>query len=365
MECYVVLLSPTALVVRELTVIPSAESDEQVDTIPAALTLSGLFETDNWLPFLRPGRHGRMDKDGMTAPRLGLPGNMVIGPHWSLPAGSYEMIARIQPGVHAWSRENVVSAEICAGDTLLAAADAPIASLPFDRSRRTSLFRLPFEIDDLSLEKKPVQLRVLSSWLGGYKIWSLSLRQRDIAPGPRDLCRFFLNGYAGQRAGGHLQNGEYRVGCIAYSPTVGLRAGAYRVSYGINIRKGLSRIPEGVPVVVIVAKEDSKIIAAGRVKPGLASNEHRDLIFNLAEAPNRLYRLQFSVWAIAPVKASIERFLLDRTDAEPLPSDGAFDDLPAFVRKTRRSSTDRLKSLRDRANQSRFINRLYKRLYRV
>ena len=120
-----------------------------------------------------------------------------------------------------------------------------------------------------------------------------------------------------------------------------------------------------MPVVVIVAKENSKIIAAGRVKPGLASNEHRDLIFNLAEAPNRLYRLQFSVWAIAPVKASIERFLLDRTDAEPLPSDGAFDDLPAFVRKTRRSSTDRLKSLRDRANQSQFINRLYKRLYRV
>jgi hypothetical protein len=179
------------------------------------------------------------------------------------------------------------------------------------------------------------------------------------------LCRFFLNGYAGQRADGSIQNVKYRVGCIAYTPTLGLRGGAYRVSYGINIRKGLSAIPEGTPVVAVVAKEDSKIIAAAHVTPGRAPDEQRDLIFSLADAPDGLHRLQFSVWATAPVKASIERFLLDRTDAEAPPSNGAFDDLPVFVRQTKRSSADRLKSLRHRAKQSRLISGLYRRLYRV
>jgi hypothetical protein len=363
-ECYIVLLNPTALVIRELTVIPSADSDEQLKTLPAALTLSDLLATDNWLPFFRLGRHGRMTEAGVAA-RPGPPGNIVFGPHWTLPAGKYEMIARIQAGMNAWSRKNVLRAEICAGDTVLARADAPVASLPFDQGTGANLFRLPFDIDDLSLEQRPVQIRVLSSWLGGFRIRALSLKQLDRPHAPKDLIPFFLTGDAGQRADGYLQNVKYRVGCIAYSPTVALQGGVYRVSYRVNIRESLSAISENMTVAVIVAKEDSKIIAATRIKPGFGPGEHRDLVLALADAPSRLHQLELSVWTVAPVKVSIERFLLDRTDAKTPALSGAFDDLPAFIGKTRRSSEDGLSSLRNRAKQSRFVSRIYRRLYRM
>jgi hypothetical protein len=275
------------------------------------------------------------------------------------------MIARIQPRMHPWGLKNVLRAEIYAGDTLLAKAEAQIGSLLYDQGSTTNLFRVPFEIDDSPCERRPVNFRVLSSGLGGFRIRTLSLKQLDKSDGPKDLLPFFLTGDAGQRADGYLQNVEYRIGCIAYSPTMVLREGSYRVSYIVNIRKESSAVREDVTVVVVVAKEDSKIIAAARIKPGLGPDEQQDLVFDLAAAPHRLHRLEFSVWTVASVKASIERFLLDRTDATISVSSCAFDDLPAIVHKTKGSSEDGLSRLRKLAKQSRLVTRIYKRIYRM
>ena len=124
------------------------------------------------------------------------------------------------------------------------------------------------------------------------------------------------------------------------------------------------RFPRACPLLLLSPKK----IPRSSPQPALGLGSLRmstGTLYLSRRSPDRLYRMQFSVWAIAPVMAYIECFLLDRTDAEVLPSNGGFDDLPAFVHKTKRSSADSLKSLRDRAKQSRFISRLYKRLYRV
>ena len=355
-ECRIVLLHPSAVVVRGLTVEPSADSDVQLK-IPAALTLSDLFDADNWLPFLRPWRHGRMDEVGITA-RPGPPGMMIFGPHWALPTGNYEMTARIQP-TKFWGRKSVFSTEIYADDTLLAKAEAQIGSLPYDKGSTTSLLRVPFEIDDL--ERRPVNFRILSSWLGGFRIRTLSLKH--LVDGPKDLLPFFLTGDAGQRVNGLLQNVEYRIGCIAYTPAMALRGGSYKVSYLVNIRAKSSAVREDV-TVVIVAKEGSKIIAADRIKIA-GPKEHRDLVFNLSTAPNQFHRLEFSVWAVAPIRASIEYFLLDRPGASIPISSCVLDDLPAIIRKVRGSSGDGLSRLRTLAKQSRLVTRIYKRIYRM
>ena len=244
-----------------------------------------------------------------------------------------------------------MSAEICAGDTLLAAADAPIASLPFDRSRRTSLFRLPFEIDNSSLEKKPVQLRVLSSWLGGYGITGVLLAEATgyCARPPRLVSIFFERLRRSESGWAMSENGEYRVGCIAYSPTVGLRAGAYRVSYRdvMTFRKGLSQIPEGVPVVVIVRpRKIIQSIAAGRVKPGLASTSTGTL-YSISQKPRTDYiDCNFPCGLLHPLRLLLNAFCwIGPTLISSLQTAHSMICLPLYARPEL-FSTDRLKSLR-------------------
>ena len=206
------------LAVHSLTVNPSPASINSSDQVAAALIVSDLLRIDNWLLFLRTGPLGRSDGSGVSV-ESGEPAFGVYGPYWSLPAGKYEMTARLENNHDAAAPKHVIKADVVVPGRYVAVGSFHINELPYDEKSGTSLLRLPFELHAQAPEERQIETRIWSSGEQRFRIRSLLVKPLERQK--QDLIfPSLLIGDLGNRLGGEIRNFNQQIGFVDYGQIV-------------------------------------------------------------------------------------------------------------------------------------------------
>lgn len=312
-ETRIRMLSPIGIAIRALTVEPVSASINSDEKIAAALTISDLLRIDDWLPFLHVGELGRTDVSGVNA-EIGPAAFVVSGPYWSLPAGKYEMIAHIERRHQVPIPEHSVRADVVFGEREIVAATFKLTAIRYDDE--SGVLRLPFALNDQASEQRQVQTRIWSSGEERFRIRSLA-----IAPVERsqreDLLPFFLTGEAGLRVDGTIRNFDKWIGLVAYSPTMALEPGGYRLAFQLRIQTDRQTpLAAGKACAIVLVKNGSHILAVEKIKSLGNHDEDHELIFKLPPALAATGGIEFLLQVITVADVTLHALSLESVDIE-------------------------------------------------
>jgi hypothetical protein len=325
-EARIAVLGRIGIAVRSLTVEPASASIEFDDKAAAVITIPDLLGIDDWLPFLRIGPLGRWDELGVNA-EIGASEFVIFGPYWSLPAGSYEMIAYIERCHEHAIPEHLIRVDVVVADRPIAAGVLHSSALPYDENRAASVLRLPFELRAEAPEQRQIQIRIWSSGEERFRIRSLSVKpfaaqQRDNFPLEQQRQRenvfpFLGIGEVGRRMAGKVRNLHKRVGFVAYTEAITLEPGAYRLSLQITIETD-DRNPRrrGRTCMIVLARYKSDIIAITHIPFGADQNESHELIFDVPSDRGATTGVELLLRVVAPANITLHTLTLEPVETE-------------------------------------------------
>ena len=314
-ETRICILSPVDLAVHSLTVNPSPASINSNDQVAAALIVSDLLRIDNWLLFLRTGPLGRSDGSGVSV-ESGEPAFGVYGPYWSLPAGKYEMTARLENNHDAAAPKHVIKADVVVPGRYVAVGSFHINELPYDEKSGTSLLRLPFELHAQAPEERQIETRIWSSGEQRFRIRSLLVkpleRQRQDLIFPS-----LLIGDLGNRLGGEIRNFNQQIGFVDYGQIVLLRPGAYRLTLAVTTEP--APLQEEQTSLTVVVKQGNNILAATSISPGAARNETHQMVFEAVSDSADVAEIELQLRVAAAANITLHNLTIDPVEAEVEP----------------------------------------------
>ena len=324
-ETRIGVLSPIGIAIQALTVEPAAAPIVADDKVAAALTIADLLRIDNWLPFLRLGPLGRVDELGAQA-ETGAAAFVAYGLDWSLPAGMYEMIVRVEPSGEAATPEHLIKADVVQGDRPLVAVTFSPVALANDDELAPMLVRLPFELDGQAPEQRQIQPRIWSSGEDRFCIRSLSVKPLERQPQPprdlspehqqrEDLLPLLGIGEVGRRVAEGIGNLDKRIGFVAYSQTIAVEPGAYRLALQVTVEPdGNTPLPNGRTCMMALVKRHYDILAAATITSGADQNENDELTFEIPSDPAGIPGFEFLLQLVAPAKITLRTLTLERAN---------------------------------------------------
>ena len=152
-EVEIGLERPYAVSIHGLEIAPSSGAPEPTD-LPTDLP-------DDWLPFLALAPAGRMDRFGAWSIR-GAAGPLLVGPHWALPPGHYEMLAAVEWFGSRAVRGPIGKACVVTRGRELACRDFELPGLAFGRhiSRVVFGFEIPMS-SMMGVDPEPWEIETL------------------------------------------------------------------------------------------------------------------------------------------------------------------------------------------------------------
>ena len=161
--------SAGAIGVRVRSLWVEAVDPESRSSTPIALA------GNDWLFHLLLGEQGVADRRGVRA-RIARAGTVLFGPYWPLDAGQYELVVGIASTSLAFESLHLGRIDVVwgRGEHVLAASDIRISFSESIR-RETKYFRIPFEITADIAGKEPIETRISSSGVTGFRIHSMTV----------------------------------------------------------------------------------------------------------------------------------------------------------------------------------------------
>jgi hypothetical protein len=226
-------------------------------------------QIENWLPLLSTGPHTKFDGDGLAVSD-GDGRYAVWGPYWTLPAGRYELIARLIPQSSALDGNPFVTIDISSegGNRRFAEHEWRLGQIEVIDEKRAIECRLPFEISaDLSAESRTIETRVYPRGNNRFGIQSVRVVPAVDKP-KQDWFPYLTVGECGVYEISGIKGVTGKLGFLATTPTMYISSGRYRLTphiVGLDL-DGANGTEQGRLGLQIVCGSD--IIAIGIVTQG-------------------------------------------------------------------------------------------------
>ena len=306
------LLMPVALSIRSVTVEPAAaiakekKSDTPTDLLPLPLQI------EDWLPYLSIGSLGRIDEAGVSALK-GSSDYVVFGPYWPLPAGQYEMTAKIEPTGDGFNNSNLIRADVTAsGGRCLVSAKLYLGMLARDCNDGQWLVRLPFDVPSRNFDKQVIETRIWSSGNAQFRFRSLSVTSTGKSK-QEHLYPFLSIDEGGSPVAGDLRNLNKRAGFVSYSLAKELEPGCYRLSFQITIHSHEKVTPgKQQPCVIALAKHRFEVLTLTAITCGTNQEAEHQLLFEVP-SDSEAEPIEFLFQAVAAESLSLRRLTLEQT----------------------------------------------------
>jgi hypothetical protein len=313
-ETRIRVLSPVEVALRALTVEPTSASVSSGDEVEAALTISDLLRTADWLPFLGIGPLGRRDGSKVNA-ECGAAEFVITGPYRALPRGRYEMIAHIEANHGATTPEHVIKADVTVGPDQLVAGSFHLGAMPDGEKGAVYLLRLPFELHAQASELRQIETRIWSSGEQQFRIHSLGVKPLRRRP-QEGLFPFALVGEVARSLGGEVRNFGNRIGFAAHSQTIALIPGVYRLTLQLTIEAdGHTPLQKQRTCMLVLVKRGNDILAAAAIASGSDRNDDHELIFEVDSDLGAISNVEFHLQVVAAANITLRTLSLEPADA--------------------------------------------------
>ncbi len=290
-------IAPSAVLIRGLLVEKTSDI-VALSLVPAALKL------ENWLPFLQTNLSAHLDQDGITVSE-GREEFAVYGPFWTLPVGSYELIASIVPHPSSRDSKPIITGEVAAdGGTHLYAADKwRLGQYQFADAEAPAEFRLPFRLaDDLPVASRMIETRIFSPGNAVFRVRSLAVRASS-DKAQQNWFPYLAAGECGIHTGRAIESIKEK-GSIAATPPMTIAPGHYKLFVSIGANGAVLRLMNCISLEVCSGLD---LIATKTCKPGKVQALEFDVMPEFAERG-----VEFRIRAIAPAAFSICGLGLDK-----------------------------------------------------
>jgi hypothetical protein len=227
-------------------------------------------ELDSWLPFLRIGTNAKWDGADVVV-NAAREDWAVFGPYWTLPPGNYEMVAWIIPPAFDREGKPIIKVDVATeyGQRQLASCNFRLGRYLSADAKTPVELRLPFTLP----EGIPAALRAIETRIftkgddGSFRVRSLAVRVRA----EEADCNWFpylVAAECGIHACGEIKTIENEIGCIAYTPPVGIKTGRYGLFLELAHPKAIDGKPSpNEPYLTIELRSELEILAIYPYRP--------------------------------------------------------------------------------------------------
>ena len=143
--------------------------------------LPAVWSLNDWRPFLQTSPRVNPDQNDLVVSE-GRDEFVVHGPHWTLPAGHYEMTASIIPHLSGPDKNPVVTVQVTGecGKRILAAAEWRLRQVRCPDGPQAVELRLPFTLaGDLPAKSRAIETRIFSPGNASFRIRSVAVKIRS------------------------------------------------------------------------------------------------------------------------------------------------------------------------------------------
>jgi hypothetical protein len=314
------LLVPVSLSIRSVTVEAAPAITKERDSDTAADLMPLPLQIEDWLPYLSIGSLGHVEPAGVAA-RQGTSDYVVFGPYWPLPAGQYEMTAKIEATSDSFNNGNLITADVTttSGDCLVS-AELSLDMLGRDYNNGQCLLRLPFDVPSRNFDKQVIETRIWSSGNAQFKFRSLS-----VAPtGERNqkhLYPFLSIAEGSSWVADDFRDFDKQVGFVNYRIAKELEPGCYRLAFQVAIQPS-DKVALGKeqPHIIALAKHRFEVLTFTAITSENQDVDHQ-LLFEVP-CDSELGVIEFLFQTVAVGSLSLRRLALERT-ATAIRSSGA------------------------------------------
>ena len=335
------LLVPVSLSIRSVTVeaapaITERDSDTATDLMPLPLQI------EDWLPYLSIGSLGHIERAGVAA-RQGSSDYVVFGPYWPLPAGQYEMTAKIEATSDSFNNGNLITADVTttSGDCLVS-AKLSLGMLGRDYNERQCLLRLPFDVPSRNFDNQVIETRIWSSGNAQFKFRSLSVTPTG-ERNQKHLYPFLSIDEASSWVAGDFRDFDKHAGFVSYSIAKELEPGCYRLAFQVAIGPSDKvTLRKEQPRIIALAKHRFEVLTFTAMTCETDQEAEHQLLFEVPSVSESGV-IEFLFQAVAVGSLSLRRLALERT-ATAIRSSGAavcrLENWLPFLRLRPRAHTD-------------------------
>ena len=278
-EIRIRLLARIALSIRSVSVEPVSAFSNRTDNGGTAVALPLALQTADWLPYLFVGPLGRAEDLGVFV-RSGRPEYGVFGPYWPLPAGTYRLTVKFEMVSKHKDALPVIRVDVTGASgarTLVSANFSP--TLLHHDNEGLSILHLPFRVRSAEPEQRVIETRIWSSGEARFRIRSVSITPRA-ERSQEDLYPLLLPGEVGTRRAGKLQSAGHRGGFVAYSQTIEVEPGHYRLVFRVAFT-GDGLPSRAQPCAIASVMQGFDVLAIAAVRFESQESDEQELKFDV------------------------------------------------------------------------------------